>query len=79
MDQYINQEDVNMKQMLDSLIAEETWVAPEESRNNVKNNHKLFTYWFIYWLLIIFNICRCSEVVRIWFIISMRRERDVRN
>lgn len=46
MDQYINQEDRNIKQMLESLIAEETWIAPEDSRNNVLGSSTDLVYYF---------------------------------
>jgi hypothetical protein len=43
MDLYINQEDRNMKEMMDNLIADETWEVPEETRNKVtKSRMALF-------------------------------------
>jgi hypothetical protein len=35
MDLYVNQEDRNMKEMMDNLVADETWEVPEETRNKV--------------------------------------------
>ena len=37
MDLYISQEDRNMKEMLDNLLADETWEIPDETRNKVIN------------------------------------------
>eukprot|EP00026_Physarum_polycephalum_P002742 Phypoly_transcript_02750.p1 GENE.Phypoly_transcript_02750~~Phypoly_transcript_02750.p1 ORF type:complete len:836 (+),score=180.82 Phypoly_transcript_02750:116-2623(+) len=46
MDLYITQEDRNMKEMIDNLIADETWEVPEETRNKVLVSSTDLIYYF---------------------------------